>query len=90
MNPITRRMHVVRQPGTYDRPMIRIANSALQQAGFKLGTPFAITYQSNLLTIKKLKHEHNDISKTAVPFAPSGPHDAPDEHGRAGTGQGRG
>ena len=87
MNPITRRMHVVRQPGTYDRPMIRIANKALRQAGFKLGTPFAITYQRNLVTIKKLRHEHNDVSQIpSIPAAPRRPDGAPDEHGGARTG----
>ena len=53
----TRRMTVVRAPGTYDKPMIRITNKLLVSAGFKMGTAVKVTYQRGIITIKKLKEK---------------------------------
>lgn len=50
-----RQMIVVRAPGTNSNPMIRVSNSYLVLAGFIVGTQFEITYQSGLITIRKLK-----------------------------------
>lgn len=65
-----RRMTVVRCPGTMDRPMIKIANSTLEDVGFEMGTAIEVLYQRDEIVIRKLKdyHEPNNVQKE-----PAGP-----------------
>ena len=64
MTPLIRRMSVVRTPGTEDRPMIRIANRFLSDAGFEIGGTVEVHYQNGVIIIKKLnEHESNNIQK---------------------------
>ena len=60
MMPIIRSMHVVRAPGTDDKPAIHIANKWLMENGFTVGTPIEIQYQYGqiIITIKKINHEN--------------------------------
>ncbi len=62
---IRRRMSVVRAPSTNDKAMIRIVNNLLPRAGFSIGTAIEVSYQSGIITIKKLNkhHERNNIQK---------------------------
>lgn len=66
----TRRMVIVRAPGTDRNPMVRITNSFLERSGFKVGTPIEVSYQRGLITIKKL-HENNNTDVSAPPAAAS-------------------
>jgi hypothetical protein len=50
-----RRMVIVRAPGTNNKPMIRISNNILAHAGFTIGTRIEITYERDIITIKKIK-----------------------------------
>jgi hypothetical protein len=50
-----RRMKIVRAPGTNDKPMIRIQNRFLSESGFVIRDTFDVTYQSELITIQKIK-----------------------------------
>jgi len=61
-----RRQTVVRNPGTFDRPLIKIANSTLEDMGFEMGTPIEVSYQQNLITIRNInnQHEHNNVQTT--------------------------
>ena len=58
MIPIIRLMHVVRAPGTNDRPAIRLANKWLTENGFNVGTPIEVTYTKGIITIRKINHEN--------------------------------
>ena len=72
MIPLIRRMSVVRTPGTEDKPMIRIANRFLSDAGFKIGSTVEVSYQSGVIIIKKLNehesniHEERSISDLSI------------------------
>lgn len=61
-----RRMVIVRAPGTQKNPMVRISNSFLVLAGFKIGTPIEISYQQSVITIKKLdsSYEHCNLPES--------------------------
>jgi hypothetical protein len=48
-------MVVVRAPGTNNKPMIRITNELLTNAGFSIGTKIEVTYEKGIITIKKIK-----------------------------------
>lgn len=51
-----RKMTVVRSPGSYDCPMVRISNRLLTTAaGFHVGTPVEVSYQQGAITITKIK-----------------------------------
>src|SRR3990167_961884 len=84
-----RRQTVVRNPGTMDRPMIKIANSTLEDMGFEMGTPIEVSYQRDLITIRNInQHEHNNIQTphpVTDPTSPSGV-DATEGDGHAGSG----
>ncbi len=54
MTPLTRRMLVVRTPGTDNKPMIRIANRFLSDAGFTIGSTVEVLYRRGVIIIKKL------------------------------------
>ena len=54
----TRKMTVTRAPGTDSKPMVRIANQLLNTMGFTIGAPVEVTYREGVITITKLKHEH--------------------------------
>jgi antitoxin component of MazEF toxin-antitoxin module len=57
-------MSVVRTPGTNDKPMIRIANKFLADANFSIGSTVEVSYERNIIIIKKLnKHEYNNLQK---------------------------
>lgn len=50
-----RKMTVVRTPGSYDCPMVRISNRLLTTAaGFHVGTPIEVSYQQGAITISKI------------------------------------
>lgn len=70
---IRRRMSVVRAPSTNNKAMLRIVNNLLPQAGFSIGTTVEVTYQSGIITIKKVKkhHEHHNIQKKGAVTIPS-------------------
>jgi hypothetical protein len=55
MTAVIRHMVVVRTPGTNNKPMIRISNELLANAGFNIGTQIEITYERGNITIKKIK-----------------------------------
>ena len=60
----TRKMSVVRTPGTDNKPMIRIANNFLAGADFSIGSTVEVSYGHNIIIIKKItKHEHNNIQE---------------------------
>jgi len=59
MIPIIRKMSVTRTPGTDKTPMVRITNNLLTKTGFTLGTHIEVSYEQNIIIIKKLTHEHN-------------------------------
>ena len=64
-----KRMTVVRNPGTMDRPMIKLANATLEDMGFEMGTPIEVSYQRDLITIRNLNdnHESNNLQKPRCP-----------------------
>ena len=83
-----KRQTVVRNPGTMDKPMIKIANSTLEDMGFELGTPIEVSYQRDLITIRNINHEHDNI-QTPHPVADPTPSNRGDEEkgdGHAGSG----
>lgn len=49
-----RYMRVTRAPGSLNKPMIRIINRLLVKAGFDLGTSIEVTYEQDLITIRKI------------------------------------
>ena len=60
----TRKMSIVRTPGTMDKPMIRIANRFLSDAGLKIGDAIEVSYSRGIITVKKLqKNEYNNIQE---------------------------
>lgn len=70
MISLTRTMSVVRTPGTDNKPMIRIANNFLADADFSIGSTVEVSYQHNIIIIKKIKHEYN-IQETNPVSVPS-------------------
>lgn len=90
-----KRQTVVRNPGTMDKPMIKIANSTLEDMGFEMGTPIEVSYQRGLITIRNLNdnHESNNLQNPASPVthpASSGASDTEDagaSDGHAGRGE---
>lgn len=62
-----RHMVVVRSPSTDNRPEIRISNSFLLLAGFKIGTPIEVCYQQDRLIITKLNNHHAILNTTEAP-----------------------
>lgn len=49
-----RKMKIVRSPGSYDCPMVRISNRLLTTvAGFQVGTPIEVFYQAGAIIITK-------------------------------------
>src|SRR3989344_2142308 len=88
-NMSVRRQTVVRNPGTLDCPMIKIANSTLEDMGFEMGTAIEVSYQQNLITIRNItQHEHNNIQTPHPVTNPtsSGRVDATESDGHAGSG----
>jgi len=65
MTLLSRKMSVVRTPGTNDKPMIRIANKFLADANFSIGSTVEVSYERNIIIIKKLnkQYEFNNIQK---------------------------
>lgn len=63
MTPVVRKMVVIRAPGTNDKPAIRIVNKWLVEAGFVIGTQIEVSYQPDIITIKKLNHENRLLPK---------------------------
>ena len=55
MTPETRSMVVVRAPGTSNKPMLRVSNRLLTNAGFNIGTAIEVTYERSIITIRKIK-----------------------------------
>lgn len=66
MIPTTRKMSVVRAPGTNDMPMIRLVNNFLYEAGFTKGTLIEVSYHHGEINIKKLENE-NSLQTNKVP-----------------------
>ena len=64
-----RRMAVVRAPSTNGKPMIRIVNNLLTKAGFEIGTPFEVTYEQNIITLKIIDHATYKLQKPSSPVA---------------------
>ena len=56
-----RKMSVVRAPGTYNTPMIRIINNILGTEGFIIGTPIEVSYLPERITIKKVNKSNENI-----------------------------
>ena len=47
------------------KPMLRITNRLLLNAGFKVGSKVSVEYGDKIITVRKLQsHEHNNISET--------------------------
>ena|SRR3989344_6675583 len=63
-----RRMTVVRAPGTYATPMIKISNRMLVTAGFGIGTPIEVRYDRNIITVKVIDHEYQ-LQSPPSPFS---------------------
>lgn len=57
-------MTVSYAPGDSERPMVRIANRWLAESGFLVGSKFNVEYANNLITLKKLTHEHSNNLQT--------------------------
>ncbi len=55
-----REMTVTYAPGYVRKPMIRIANSFLLEAGFDIGDKFSVDYKSEVIVIKLKKQHHED------------------------------
>ena len=70
MIPVIRLMHVVRAPGTDDKPAIHLTNKWLTEAGFTMGTAIEVSYQSGIITVKKINHE-NRLLTQKIPVANS-------------------
>ena len=62
-----RKMLIVRAPGTDRNPMLRISNSFLLLAGFKVGTAIEVSYQPGLITIKKISNHDYHSTKVSAP-----------------------
>src|SRR3989344_6909094 len=62
-----RRMTVVRAPGTYATPMIKISNRMLVAAGFGIGTPIEVRYDRNIITVKVIDYEYQ-LQSSRSPF----------------------
>jgi len=78
-----RRMTVVRCPGTMDRPMIKIANSTLEDMGFEMGTAIEVSYvRRGEIIIRKLKDKHEPDNLQKQPAGPVS-HSGPSASGRA-------
>ena len=72
MIALTRRMSVVRSPGTTEKPMIRIANNFLVDADFSIGNTVEVSYDQSIIIIKKInKHVYNNIQKTCSVSVPN-------------------
>lgn len=55
---MTRKMTIIRAPGTNSTPCIRISNQHLHKAGFELGDHVSVTYKPEVIVIKKLREEN--------------------------------
>jgi len=55
---MTRKMTIIRAPGTEATPCIRISNQHLHKAGFALGDQVSVTYKPEVIVIKKLRNEN--------------------------------
>jgi len=65
--PSTRKMVVVRAPGSDDTPMIRITNKLLADVGFEIGTGIEVSYRKDKITIKKLDKNYERNSNIPIP-----------------------
>lgn len=72
MIPVIRKMSVVRQPSTNNKPMIRLSgNSFLTGAGFGvIGTAIEVSYYPDKIIINKLENQ-NDYKLQVSPFPTS-------------------
>ncbi|MBP6924260.1 MAG: hypothetical protein KBC62_03160 [Candidatus Pacebacteria bacterium] len=57
---MTRKMTVIRAPGTQDVPCIRISNQHLLKAGFQLGDLITVTYKPKVIVIKRIKENNHE------------------------------
>lgn len=51
--------------GDARRPFIRIGNRHLLTSGFFIGSKFSVEYANNLITLKKLTHDNNNLQTSA-------------------------
>lgn len=62
----TRKMRIIRAPGTDAKPMIRIVNKFITDASFTIGTNIEVSYQPGVITINKIKNnEYSNLQKSS-------------------------
>ena len=67
-------MVVTRAPGSNDKPMVRIRNRLLTEAGFEIGVSVEVVYNQDLITIRKINKNNeyklqNPSHQIAIPTA---------------------
>jgi len=62
MTPSTRRMKVLRAPGTDNKPMIRISNNFLVNAGFSIGTKVEVSYCRGIIVITRINNKNHEYN----------------------------
>ncbi len=72
---ITKTMTISRAPGTERTPMVKIANSALDAMGFRIGSKVVVAYERerNVINISLKNNYESNIQKSPVALSAQTP-----------------